>query len=114
MLCSCTAIPDRNMSAPTLEAPATEEPTTEAVYEEMRPKTYSLEKEEFSFKLNAEGGTFTGNVRTDGEYDGKGYIVLDEGMKLQHITDVPTSQHYRISVAAFSYKGAVIRLKTVN
>lgn len=114
-MCGCTAIPDRNMSvAGTQESPATDEGTTEASYEELRTKNYPVDKEQYSFKLNAEGGSFTGNVRTDGEYDGSGYIVLDEGMKLQHIADVPTSQHYRISVAAHSYKGAVIRLKTVN
>lgn len=35
-------------------------------------------------------------------------------MKLQHIVSVDTSQHYRISIAAHSYSGAVVRLKTVN
>ncbi|MGN1339187.1 MAG: glycosyl hydrolase [Oscillospiraceae bacterium] len=115
LLCGCTAIPDRDMTSSAPEQTATAEVVTEeAAYEEVRTKTYPIDKEDYSFKLNAEGGTFTGNVRTDGEFDGKGYIVLDEGMKLQHIADVPTSQHYRISVAAHSYKNAVIRLKTVN
>lgn len=115
LLCGCTAIPNRSISADTQGThEAVSEETTESPYEELRTKTYPVEKEEYSFKLNAEGGSFTGNVRTDGEFDGKGYIVLDEGMKLQHIADVPTSQHYRISVAAHSYKGAVIRLKTTN
>ena len=114
MLCGCTSIPDKEFTEATQESPSTAEATAEAEFEEVRTKIYPVEKEEYHFKLNAEGGSFTGNVRTDGEFDGKGYIVLDEGMKLQHIADVPTSQHYRISVAAHSYKGAVIRLKTVN
>lgn len=114
LLCGCTAIPDRDMTSSEPESPVTEEVTEETQYEEVRTKSYPIDKQDYSFKLNAEGGTFSGNVRTDGEFDGKGYIVLDEGMKLQHIADVPTSQHYRISVAAHSYKGAVIRLKTVN
>ncbi len=115
LLCGCAEIPDMDMSDITQESsPVTSEVSSEAPYEEIPTKTYPFEKKDYSAKLNAEGGTFTGNVRTDGEYDGKGYIVLDEGMKLQHIADVPTSQHYRVSVAAHSYDGAVIRLKAVN
>lgn len=115
LLCGCTAVPDRRLSpAETAEAenPATDEPTAE--YNEIPAKRYELENTGFYVKLNAEGGTFEGNVRTDGEFDGKGYIVLDEGMKLQHIVSADTSQHYCISIAAHSYTGAVVRLKTVN
>lgn len=115
LLCGCTAVPDRRLSpAETAEAenPATDEPTAE--YNEIPAKRYELENTGFYVKLNAEGGTFKGNVRTDGEFDGKGYIVLDEGMRLQHIVTADTSQHYRISIAAHSYTGAVVRLKTVN
>ena len=118
MLCGCSAVPDRDMTAtaaPTAEGSA--EITAEA--DETRPeevptKKYPIENAEFFEKLNAEGGAFEGNVRTDGEFDGKGYIVLDEGMKLQHIVSPKTSQHYCVAIAAHSYSGAVVRLKTVN
>lgn len=116
LLCGCSAIPDHIPSAGTQEgsAQATGEATEEAHYDEVPTKQYVIENTDFAVKLNAEGGSFEGNVRTDGEYDGKGYIVLDNGMKLQHIVTVPTSQHYRIAIAAHSYDGAVIRLRTVN
>ncbi len=117
MLCGCTAVPDRDMTvgtADTAEAFSAEDGTESPDYDELPVKQYPIENTEFSVKLNAEGGAFDGNVRTDGEFDGKGYIVLDEGMKLQHIVSPDTSQFYCIAIAAHSYDGAVIRLKTVN
>ena len=116
MLCGCTAIPDHIPSAGTQEssAQATAEADEETRYDEVPARQYVIDSEDFSVKLNAEGGSFEGNVRTDGEFDGKGYIVLDSGMKLQHIVNVPSSQQYCIAVAAHSYDGAVIRLRTLN
>lgn len=116
LLCGCTAIPDKVMSSPTPVESEQNEPESDeqTVYDEIPVKKYDLENTDFSVKLNAEGGTFAGNVRTDGEYDGNGYIVLDEGMKLQHIASPVTSQHYCIAIAAHSYVGAVIRLKVLN
>lgn len=114
LLCGCSAVPDRVMSAsaPTSEAAGTGESTGEApVYNEIPAKQYELYNSDFYVRLNAEGGTFEGNVRTDGEFDGKGYIVLDKGMKLTHIASPETSQHYCIAVAAHSYRGASIRLR---
>ena len=116
LLSGCTEIPDRDMSAQT--SAETEEPVVTAdaaeTVRDIPAKQYPIENSDYAVKLNAEGGTFSGNVRTDGEHDGKGYIVLDDGMKLQHIVSADASQHYRISVAAHSYNGAVVRLKTVN
>lgn len=116
LLCGCTAIPDHVPSAGTAESSvqSTAEVTEEAHFDEVPAKQYVIENKDFSVKLNAEGGSFEGNVRTDGEYDGKGYIVLDNGMKLQHIVTVPSSQHYRIAIAAHSYDGAVVRLRITN
>lgn len=119
LLTGCTEIPDRSApgisadtSAQTAEASGTAD--ADGAPDEIPAKQYPIESSDFAVKLNAEGGTFSGNVRTDGDFDGKGYIVLDEGMKLQHIVTADTSQHYRISIAAHSYSGAVVRLKTVN
>lgn len=118
LLCGCTAVPYRELAS---QAPSSEEGTTEpgssseaTKYDEVPAKQYPMENMEFSVKLNAEGGSFSGNVRTDGEFDGKGYIVLDEGMKLGHIVSPDTSQEYCIAIAAHSYTGAVVRLKTAN
>lgn len=117
-LCGCSAVPDRNMTATSAAASvdSTEPADTaeESRQDEVSTKQYPIENMEFSVKLNAEGGAFDGSVRTDGDFDGKGYIVLDEGMKLQHIVTPASSQHYCIAIAAHSYSGAVVRLKTVN
>lgn len=116
IFCGCSSIPDKNISEPHTEevVQPTVEETVEAYGNEVPTKQYLIENEDFSVKLNAEGGSFEGNIRNDGEFDGKGYIVLDKGMKLQHIVTVPTSQHYQIVVASHSYDGAVIRLTTSN
>lgn len=115
LLCGCTAIPDKSLSSAAQDSTTeSDEETTQEEYNEVPVKQYVLENTEVSIKLNAEGGAFSGNVRTDGEYDGKGYIVLDEGMKLQHIFSAETSQHYCIAIAAHSYDGAVVRLKALN
>lgn len=110
MLCGCTAIPSKPQSAPE-SAEATEE-TEEAPYDEVVPQRYSNENVDVLLRLNAEGGVFEGNIRTDGMmYDGSGYIVLDEEMSLTHIISVPASQHYRVVLAAQSYTGAAVRVK---
>lgn len=117
LLCGCTAVPDRvpgsepvSSEEGTTDSPA----TTEPAFDELPVKTYPIENMDYSVKLNAEGGSFEGNVRTDGDFDGKGYIVLDEGMMMQHIVTPPTSQHYTVAIAAHSYSGAVVRFKTMN
>lgn len=117
VMAGCTEIPDKKMphevtgeaAAATAESTAEEEHFTE-----IPAKKYEFEVKEFSAHLNAEGGIFKGNVRTDGKYDGSGYIVLDEGQSFSHITSPESSQHYRISIAAHSYEGAAIRLKVLN
>ena len=108
LLCGCRSIPDRSVSTSASES---SEPETEAAesFEELSPTLYDIYKSDELIKLNAEGGVFNGNVRTDGEYDGHGYIVLDEGMTLTHIAEIPQPQHYRVIIAARSEKGAVIR-----
>ncbi len=109
MLCGCQSIPDRSDSTAVSES---SEPKTEEAenIEEISPTLYDIYKSDELIKLNAEGGVFNGSVRTDGEYDGHGYIVLDKGMTLTHIAEIPQPQHYRVIIAAKSEKGAVIRL----
>lgn len=115
MVSGCAAIPDKSRpeepetvetqeSTETVEASAPEEKT------ELLPKEYTIDLQPTAIKLNAESGVFEGYARTDGEYDGSGYVILEEDTKLTHIADVPTSQHYRIVIAAYSYSGAVLSL----
>lgn len=110
LLCGCTAVSDRSSLPPPPETEQTAD-SAQTEYEELPLKEYPIDTAPVSLKLNAEGGVFDGNVRTDGNYDGEGYIVLDEGMQLRHIAEVPDSQHYRIALAAHSYGGAVITLQ---
>lgn len=113
IMCGCTAVPDRSS---TIQPPQTAE-STEAVlpeYNEPPLKEYPVLNAPTSIKLNAEGGVFEGNIRTDGEFDGDGYIVLDEGMQLRHIANIPDPQHYCVALAAHSYDGAVISLQLDN
>lgn len=118
LLCGCTAVPDRSLPAEnqTQEENLSNEAGTseEQSFVELPAKQYELNNVDFSVRLNAEGGAFEGNIRTDGEYDGKGYIVLDEGMQLSHIASPEASQHYCVAIAAHSYGGASVRLKTSN
>lgn len=113
LLSGCSRIPSKQI--PQTEAPAeTAEATEEAYFAEVSAKEYEITPTELSVRLNAEGGVFEGNVRTDGNYDGSGYIVLDEGMSLKHIATMDAAQHYRMVLASHSYSGAVIRLKLSN
>ncbi len=114
LLCGCTSVPDRTGGSPQQPAETAESEEVK-IYEETQTKRYPVDKAEFFCKLNAEGGVFTGEYRTDGEYyDGDGYVILDEGMTLSHIVEAEYSQHYRIILGAQSYKGAVIRLSTAS
>ena len=115
MVSGCAAIPDKSRpeepetvetqeSTETVEADAPEEKA------ELLPKEYAVDIQPTALKLNAESGVFEGYARTDGEYDGRGYVILEQDKTLTHIADVPTSQHYRIVIAAYSYSGAALSL----
>ncbi len=116
MLVGCAAVPDRDMSAQSTAEATSQAGTTEEAesFVDIPAKRYELENTDFSAKLNAEGGVFEGRVRTDGEFDGSGYIVLDNGSKLSHIVNVESSQHYRITIAAHSYTGCAVKLRAMN
>ncbi|MGN0687296.1 MAG: glycosyl hydrolase [Oscillospiraceae bacterium] len=113
----CADIPDRT-SSPAEQITAEASNTLEAdsdkpeKVDELPPEEYEIESKDTLIKLNAEGGVFEGNARTDGTYDGNGYIILEEGKTLVHIAEAPASQHYRLVIAAYSYAGAAISLST--
>lgn len=120
IMTGCAAIPDKSRpekpetaeAAETTETAVTEEAPPEDGDKERLPKEYEIDLQSASLKLNAEGGVFDGYPRTDGEHDGEGYVILEQDKTLTHIADVPTSQHYRVVIAAYSYSGAVIGLST--
>jgi len=116
VLSGCSEIPDKTSDV-TAEAAATAESTESAEappekIEEIPPADFEIDSESALLKLNAEGGVFDGSARTDGTYDGNGYIILEKGKTLVHIAEVPATQHYRIVLAAYSYGGAAISLST--
>ncbi len=112
MLCGCTGVPSRELSAPSeSETESTAPP--ESFTDNALPE-YTIDKQDVLIKLNAESGVFDGVVRSDIECDGDGYIVLDAGKKLTHIADIPSPQHYRASVSAYSESGAVIKLSALG
>lgn len=114
LLCGCTDIPMRREESAVSSDASEAEQTTHAEYEEVPPTEYPEDRTSVKLKLNAEGGVTDANIRTDGEFDGTGYIVLDEGMTLTHIADVPAAQHYSVALAVHSYGGAVISLNMHN
>lgn len=115
MISGCTAIPDKSRpeepeTTETQESTETAEASEPEEKTELLPKEYAIDIQPTSIKLNAESGVFEGYARTDGEYDGSGYVILEQDKTLTHIADVPTSQHYRIVIAAYSYSGAALSL----
>ncbi len=115
VISGCTPVPDKSSSVPdngTSESSETAEQTdAPVIYDELPPEEYYISQADVSMKLNAEGGVFDSAVRTDGSYDGSGYVLLENEATLVHIADIPSSQHYCVMLAAFSYDGAVVELQ---
>ena len=72
---------------------------------------YTVVKQKFLSKLNAEGGVYEGaTARSDGDFDGKGFLAFKEGGRLTHIVNANTPQFYRVIISARSEKGAAVKL----
>ncbi len=117
LMSGCTEIPIRS-TVPTEESSATVESSESSSapneYDEQDVPKYEIDKKDVLLKLNAEGGVFDSTPRTDGEYDGSGYIVLDKEQTLVHIAEVEAAQHYRIGIAAYSYGGAAVSVSAAE
>ena len=93
----CSKIPDLPQSSVSETVETTEsEETGEAEtpimpVTDIPPTEYRIDKQEVSLKLNAEGGVFAGEMRSDGEFDGEGYVMLEGDQTLLHIADVPSA-----------------------
>lgn len=117
LMSGCTEIPVRTSEQTSEDAATSESEDTESAvteYDEQDVPKYDIEKEDVLIKLNAEGGAFETAVRTDGEYDGSGYIVLDKEQTLMHIATIEAPQHYRLGISAYSYGGAAISVSAVE
>ncbi len=117
LMSGCTEIPIRE-APQTSEAIGTtesgESSTPDEEYDEQDVPRFDIESKDVSMQLNAEGGVFDSTIRTDGEYDGNGYIVLDKEQTLVHIAEVEAAQHYRIGIAAYSYGGAAVSVSAAE
>ncbi len=117
LLSGCTPIPVRNQgqsSDASSPAESAEADTPANSYDEQEVTRYDIRKKDVTMKLNAEGGVFDSTIRTDGNFDGNGYIVLDKEQALVHIAEIDAPQHYRIGIAAFSYTGAAVSVSATE
>ncbi len=116
LLSGCSEIPVRNQgqtseAIDTAESGESEAPTE---YPEKDVEKYYIQREDVTMRLNAEGGVFESTVRTDGDFDGSGYIVLDKEQTLVHIAEIEAPQHYSLGIAAYSYSGAAISVSAAE
>lgn len=115
-VCACSRIPNYvppDESDGSDNSDGVSAPTSE--YNEYLVSEFTVEKQDYAAKLNAEGGVFEGaelfESEDDGPFDGKGFVRLKKGGALTHIVTASTPQHYRIIIAARSEKGASVALK---
>ena len=118
-LCSCSRIPDYSVpessSTDSESSDITSRPTVLPEDGEYLPKEYALIKQDYTAKLNAEGGVYDVGSDVSGEdagpYDGKGFVRLKQGGTLTHIVTASAPQHYRIIIAARSENGASVTFR---
>lgn len=110
VLCSCTRIPDYSEPEDSSLDESSEEESSEELSSELSVKEFEVTQRDFIIKLNAEGGSFNGVEKTDGSFDGNGYVHLKKGNGLVHIVSVNMPQHYRIVLAARSEEGAAVTM----
>lgn len=111
-LSACSEIPSLNGSdIESSDISDSENSSSSAVYDETDPNEFEINSKDFVTKLNAEGGVYEqGEMLTDGDFDGRGFVRFENGGKLTHIVNTPSAQHYRFILAVRSEKGASIKL----
>lgn len=119
----CSRIPDLSLPESSESTESSDTDTSEPVNSEYLISEFTVEKQDYAVKLNAEGGVVDiGEIvepeepvepgEDSGEqFDGKGYARLKSGGSLSHVLTASTPQHYRIIIAARSDKGALIKLR---
>lgn len=110
----CSRIPDYSGIADLPSESADSEQSSgeiSQISDKFSTSDYLMVKQKFLSKLNAEGGVFEdASERTDGEFDGKGFLSFKEGGRLTHIVNANTPQLYRVIIAARSESGAAVKL----
>lgn len=122
VMCGCTRIPDLSLPDSSESTDSSDTEITEPVKNEYLRNEFTIEKQDYAVKLNAEGGVVdigeiveTEEDEDPGEpFDGKGYARIKSGGTLSHVVTASTPQHYRIIIAARSEKGAPIKLRVAE
>lgn len=111
-LSGCSDIPDMDMTNSGGSGLSGDDSSSSSmIYDESEPDEFEVNKRDFVTKLNAEGGVFEkGDTRFDGDFDGKGYVRLEQGGTLTHIVNTNSAQHYRFVLAVRSEKGASVSI----
>lgn len=89
---------------------------TSQTSDEIPPKEFTITKQSFVKKYEAEKGSFNGTAldKNGSELqntDDDGYVSLKIGQHLSQVATVTTSQFYRVVISARSSEGAHIRLQ---
>lgn len=110
----CSKIPDYSGAADLpSESAGFEQPSADIsqISDKFSVSDYTVIKQKFLSKLNAEGGVYEdASERTDGDFDGKGFLTFKEGGRLTHIVNANTPQLYRVIISARSDSGAAVKL----
>lgn len=89
---------------------------TSQTSDEIPPKEFTITKQSFVKKYEAEKGSFNGTAKDKNgselqNTDDDGYVSLKIGQHLSQVATVTTSQFYRVVISARSSEGAHIRLQ---
>lgn len=117
MLAGCQRIADDPNASSFPESSASSTTSeTEQPNEATPPKEYSILKQSFLKKYEAEKGSFNGRAKDEhGEElqnpDNGGYVELKKGQHLSQVVTAVTSQFYRVVISVRSAEGAKIKLQ---
>lgn len=115
LLCGCTAIPlhteseNSQSSVDPNDSNTVSRPVVD--YHEIGLQEFTVTRQDFISRLNAESAVHDGALNDDGDFEGSGYVRLHEGHTLEHILQANTTQFYRVVLAARSKTGAAVSLK---
>lgn len=118
MLVGCSRIDDDPdaTSAPSSSVSSDTSEDTSQPSDEISPKEFTIVRQSFVKKFEAEKGTFNGTAKDKKgneleNSDNDGYVSLKIGQHLSQVATVTTSQFYRVVISARSSEGAHIKLR---
>lgn len=118
MLVGCSRIdddPDASSAPSSSVSSDTSEDTSQSA-DEISPKEFTIVRQSFVKKFEAEKGTFNGTAKDKNgneleNSDNDGYVSLKIGQHLSQVATVTTSQFYRVVISARSSEGAHIKFQ---